>query len=93
MDINGKSSLENGTVDASVVRKTNVIITDEFSMIDCTVFIIIEQLCRTFSSKMVDKSHGVVAMFYFLVIQLSYHLCLILILILKYCSVVIVLCN
>ena len=51
MDINGKSSLENGTIDASVVRKTNVIIIDEFSMIDCTVFITIEQLCRTFSSK------------------------------------------
>ena len=51
MDINAKSLLENGTVDASVVRKTNVIIIDEFSMIDCTIFITIEQLCRTFSSK------------------------------------------
>ena len=55
MDINGKSSLENGTVDASVVRKTNVIIIDEFSMIDCTVFITNEQLCQTFCSK--DGQH------------------------------------
>ena len=51
MDINGKNSLENGTVDASVVKKTNVIIIDEFSMIDCTEFMTIEQLCRRFSSK------------------------------------------
>ena len=94
MDINGKSSLENGTVDASVVRKTNVIIIDEFSMIDCTVFITIEQLCRTFSSK--DGRHipQAAAIFYFLVIQLSYHLCLIpIFLILKYGSVILVLCN
>ena len=51
MNINGKSSLENGTVDASVVKKTQVLIIDEFSMIDCTIFITIEQLCRRFSSK------------------------------------------
>ena len=51
MDITGKSSLENGTVDASVVKKTQVLIIDEFSMIDCTVFITIEQLCRRFSSR------------------------------------------
>ena len=50
MDITGKSSLENGTVDASVVKKTQVLIIDEFSMVDCTVFITIEQLCRRFSS-------------------------------------------
>ena len=51
MDISGKSSLQNGTVDASVVRKSNVIIIDEFIMIDCTVFITIDQFCRTFCSK------------------------------------------
>ena len=37
LDINGKTSLEKGTVEASVVKKTNVIIIDEFSMVDCTI--------------------------------------------------------
>ena len=35
MDISGKSSVENDTVDASVVRQTDVLIIDEFSMIAC----------------------------------------------------------
>ena len=51
IDIHGKASLENGTVDASLLKKTNVIIIDELSMIDCTLFITIEHLCRRFSSK------------------------------------------
>ena len=51
LDITGKSSLEKGTVEASVVKKTDVIIIDEFSMIDCTIFITIEHLCRRFASK------------------------------------------
>ena len=51
IDISGKSSLENGTVDASLVKKTNVLIIDELSMIDCTLFITIEYLCRRFSTK------------------------------------------
>ena len=51
MDINGRSSLENGTVDASLVRKINVIIIDEFSMIECSVFMTIEQLYQRVSSK------------------------------------------
>ena len=51
LDITGKSSLENGTVEASIVRKTDVLIIDEFGMIDCTIFQTIEQLCRRFSTK------------------------------------------
>ena len=51
IDISGKSSLENGTVDASLVKKTDVLIIDELSMIDCTLFITIEHLCRRFSTK------------------------------------------
>ena len=51
LDIDGKTSLEKGTVEASVVKKTNVIIIDEFSMIDCTIFITIEHLCRRFATK------------------------------------------
>ena len=41
----GKTSLENGTVDATFIKKTNVIIIDEFSMLDCTIFTTIEHLC------------------------------------------------
>ena len=51
LDIEYNSSLEKGTVEASVVKKTDVIIIDEFSMIDCTLFITIEHLCRRFASK------------------------------------------
>ena len=51
INIYGKSSLENGTVDASLVKKTDVLIIDELSMIDCSLFITIEHLCRRFSSK------------------------------------------
>ena len=51
IDIYGKTSLENGTIDASLLKKTNVIIIDELSMIDCSLFITIEHLCRRFSSK------------------------------------------
>ena len=51
LDIDGKTSLEKGTVEASVVKKTNVIIIDEFSMVDCTIFITIEHLCRRFATK------------------------------------------
>lgn len=51
LDITGKSSLEKGTVDASVIKKTDIIIIDEFSMVDCTIFITIEHLCRRFASK------------------------------------------
>ena len=43
--------MENGTVDASLVKKTDVLIIDELSMIYCTLFITIEHLCRRFSSK------------------------------------------
>ena len=51
IDISGKSSLENGTIDASLVKKTDVLIIDELSMIDCSIFITIEHLCRRFSYK------------------------------------------
>ena len=45
MDINAKSSF------CFHCKKTDVLIIDEFSMIDCTIFITIEQLCQRFSSK------------------------------------------
>jgi len=34
-----------------LIRKTDVIIIDEFGMIDCQLFLTIEQLCRRFSTK------------------------------------------
>jgi len=51
LDITGKSSLQNGTIDATAIRKTDVIIIDEFGMIDCKIFLTIENLCRRFSTK------------------------------------------
>ena len=51
LDITGKSSLENGTVDSVILKKTNVIIIDEFAMIDAKIFLIIEQLCRKYTTK------------------------------------------
>ena len=51
LDITGKSTLENGTVDSCMVKKTDVIITDEFAMIDCQIFLTIEHLCRRFTTK------------------------------------------
>ena len=47
----GTSSLENGTVDAALIKKTDVIIIDEFAMIDARIFTIIEQLCRKYTTK------------------------------------------
>ena len=51
LDITGTSSLENGTVDAALIKKTDVIIMDEFAMIDARIFTIIEQLCRKYTTK------------------------------------------
>ena len=51
LDINGKSSLENGSVDSSLVKKTDVIVIDEFAMIDRKIFLTIEQLCKKFTTK------------------------------------------
>ena len=51
LDITGKTSLQNGTVDATALRKTDVIICDELGMIDCKIFLTMEHLCRRFSTK------------------------------------------
>ena len=51
LDITGTSSLENGTVDAALIKKTDVIIMDEFAIIDARIFTIIEQLCRKYTMK------------------------------------------
>jgi len=47
----GKSSLENGIVDAVLIKKTDVIIIDAFAMINANIFLTIEQLCRRYTTK------------------------------------------
>ena len=49
LDIQCDSSLENGTVQAAKLRKTDVIVIDEFSMLDYYLFRTAEGLCRTFA--------------------------------------------
>ena len=51
LDITGKSSLENGTIDAQILKKTDVLIIDEFAMVDARLFITIEQLCKKYTTK------------------------------------------
>ena len=43
--------IEHGTIDAQILKKSDVLIIDEFAMVDATLFINIEQLCRKFTTK------------------------------------------
>ena len=52
LDINCNSSLENGTVQVTKVKKTDIIVIDEFSMLDFFIFRTAEGLRRKFA-----KSH------------------------------------
>ena len=49
LDINCNSSLENGTVQVTKVKKTDVIVIDEFNMLDFFLFRTAEGLCRKFA--------------------------------------------
>ena len=51
LDIDLKCGLEHGTAQTTSLRKTDVIIIDEFSMIDATLFLTIEGLCRRYAKK------------------------------------------
>ena len=51
LDIDGNSSLENGTAQVTRLRKTNVLMIDEFSMFDYYLFRTAEGLCRRFATK------------------------------------------
>ena len=51
LDIECNSSLENGTVQVAKLRKTDVLVIDEFSMLDFFLFRIVEGLCRKFAKK------------------------------------------
>ena len=55
LDIECKSSLENGTVQVTKLRKTDVIVIDEFSMLDYFLFHIAEGLCRKFAKHKVSR--------------------------------------
>ena len=49
LDIECQSTLENGTVEVTKLRKTDVIVIDEFSMLDYYLFRVAEGLCRKFT--------------------------------------------
>ena len=51
LDIEYNSSLEEGTVQVAKLRKTDVLVIDEFSMLDWFLFRTAEGLCRKFSNK------------------------------------------
>ncbi len=49
LDIECNSRLENGTVQVAHLRKTDVLVIDEFSMLDFFLFRMAEGLCRQFA--------------------------------------------
>ena len=49
LDLDYNSSLENGTFQTTRLRKTDVIVIDEFSMLDFFLFLTMEGLCRKFA--------------------------------------------
>ena len=55
LDIQYNSSLENGTIQAAKIRKTDVIVIDEFSMLDFFLFRTAEGLCRKFAKQGVSN--------------------------------------
>ena len=50
LDIDYNSTLENGTVEVARLRKTDMLVIDEFSMLDY-LFHVAEGLCRKFAKK------------------------------------------
>ena len=55
LDVDCNSSLENGTVEVARLRKTDVLVIDEFSMLDYHLFRVAEGLCRKFAKKHVSR--------------------------------------
>ena len=55
LDIDCNSCLENGTVQVTKVKKTDVLVVDEFSMLDIFLFRTAEGLCRKFAK---NHRHG-----------------------------------
>ena len=57
--IDCNSTLENGTVEVARLRKTDVLVIDEFSMLDYNLFRVAEGLCGKFAKKCILSSiHG-----------------------------------
>ena len=52
LDIDYNSTLENGTVEVARLQKTDVLVIDEFSMLDYHLFHVAEGLCRKFAKNM-----------------------------------------
>ena len=57
LDVDCNSNLENGTVQVAKLRKTDVIVIDEFSMLDYYLFRTAEGLCRKFAKHRVSNRH------------------------------------
>ena len=55
LDVDCNSTLENGTVQVAKLRKTDVLVIDEFSMLDYYLFRTAECLCRKFAKHRVSK--------------------------------------
>ena len=55
LDINCNSSLENGTLQVAKLRKTDVLVIDEFSMLDFLIFRTAEGLCRKYAKQTVSS--------------------------------------
>ena len=55
LDVDCNSSLENGTVQVARLHKTDVIVIDEFSMLDNHLFRVVEGVCRKFAKKHVSS--------------------------------------
>lgn len=55
LDTECNSTLENGTVQVAKLRKTDVIVIDEFSMLDYYLFRTAEGLCRKFAKRVMSN--------------------------------------
>ena len=55
LDVDCNSNLENGTVQVAKLRKIDVIVIDEFSMLDYYLFRTAEGLCRKFAKHRVSN--------------------------------------
>ena len=51
LDIELKCNLQHGTAQTTTLRKTDVLVVDEFSMLDATLFRTMEGLCRRYAKK------------------------------------------
>ena len=73
LDINCNSSLENGTVQVTKVKKTDILVIDEFSTYDFFVFRTAEGLCRSLLKITNIVFPGVAGMLLCLVFLPNYH--------------------